>query len=234
MFKHLANPHYWILKLRQLFGYDPADVRVFAFEDHKVAYVLLPKAASTSIQTALAPFFGVEAQDGEEISRAMRSVAVKSSEFAKRIDGQDWFIFAVVRDPSNRAFSAYKNKLLEPKKIFRPLQRMGIRSRLGFAEFLEVLLSWPRGGLNDHFMPQTGLLKHVLGCDGLYLARLETFDEDWPKICAEAKARGLELPDLGWLNKTAQKPQAFSDVERARLGQLYAEDYDRFGYPNPA
>lgn len=229
----ITNPHYWFLRIRRLFGYDPGDVRVFAFPEHKVAYVLLPKAASTSIQTAIAPLMGVEPQQGQEISRSMRRVGIKSSRFAQEMLTPDWFVFAVVRDPADRAYSAYKNKMVEPETLFRPLRRMGIREKLDFGEFLDVLHDWPRYGLNDHFMPQRDLLKHVWGHENLFLARLESFSEDWRHICEVANGRGLLLPELEWLNRTAKAQRTFSDDEIRTLKALYADDYSSLAYSEP-
>ncbi|MGC8203353.1 sulfotransferase family 2 domain-containing protein [Aliiroseovarius sp. PTFE2010] len=228
------NAHYWELCLRRaLSGREPADIPVFAMPEQRVAYAVIPKAASTSIQTAMAPFFGVQPTKSEPIASAMRPHAIRSSHFAKDLAGPDWLIFAVVREPTARIQSAWRNKMDEPDEVFGPLRRMGMRRKLPFDQFVSRLARWPTWALNDHFSPQSELLKHVRDLPGFYAAKLESLADDWAHIQRLCLDRGIGLPDLDLMNRTSGAAPKVSPQTADILGNLYRADYEGFGYDRP-
>jgi len=229
------NSHLLELGIRRALGrYRPAEVSVLPFPDLKVAYLPVPKAANTAIRSALMRSVGrpeVLAQGVHKSTKALLAPAARFFETPK----DDWFIFTVVRNPTERTWSAWKNKLIDPDEIFRPLQRMGIRDRLSFEDFLAVCAGWPTWALNDHFMPQARFLAPALERPGLHVFRVEDLAEDWARVRREMADRGApEDCTLG--HENASKAKVTKEVSgRARdlLNQLYGTDYDRFGYDRP-
>lgn len=222
----------WLQKLLdpERFPYTP----VLAIEKYKIAFVPVPKAANTSIRTALMPYFDQSklAIEGG-VHQRTRPIREASQNFFPRID-ESWFVFTFVRDPSARARSAWRNKLIEPKQIFKPLRVMGIQQRLNFADFLCACKEWPVWALNDHFIPQSLYLRSAMKTGGLTILRTENIAQDWKVVQAEFVKRGApDLPDLQFLNSSRNKPAEFSVAERELLLALYEEDYRMFDYPIP-
>ena len=205
------------------------DAPILAFEDVKVAYIPVPKCANTSIRSALMLSF--RGCDSDCIHDFTKNLLVPSSEFFK-IPRDDWFVFTVVRDPGNRIHSAWKNKLLERKSIFKPLIRMGITERLSFLDFLKEIKNWPKLALNDHFMSQTAYLKIPIENMNLKIFKFEELDTAWPEIITtlERKTEVRVVP-LAHKNKsTTQFHNPFSDSETNLIRDIYEADGVQFGY----
>lgn len=213
---------------------DLTDAPVLAFDEYKVAYLPMPKAANTSIRTALLPYLSVEDQGhSKDIHNRTRSLLEPSSSFFKRANS-DWYVFTVVRDPSSRAKSAWRNKLIERDPIFVPLQRMGIKERIEFEPFLRKCSAWPQWALNDHFMPQTMLLDRASKSGLLNVFHFENLSDDWLVIKSELAKRGMtEVADLKKLNTTAKAADQFTVAELDLLADLYGTDFKELGYDLP-
>jgi len=129
------------LRIRRAFGrFEPLDAPVLALEELKVAYIPVPKAANSSVRSALMASIGnedAELLSVQELHSSTRSMLQPASKFFSK-PRADWHVFTVVRNPSSRARSAWQNKLIDPPEIFGPLKRMGIRYRMSFEDFLKT------------------------------------------------------------------------------------------------
>lgn len=103
--------------------------RAVALEEHRLLYVPVPKAASTTMLWALAELAGIPPSEFERSTKleVTRSLAVHDSsiwgssfrlegrsptELAEILTSAGWFRFTVVRDPTRRLWSAWTSKLL--------------------------------------------------------------------------------------------------------------------------
>lgn len=199
-----------------------------------MAFVMIPKAASTSILSLFAQQLGVHYPQGVQPYDALRAHLMPVKAFMARGYRPGWFVFTVVRDPTLRAHSAWKNKVQEAETLFAPARRMGMASGMSFEQFLTVLHRWPQWALNDHFMPQTNLLGPALELPDLFVARMETLGPDWERIRRKGRDLGIDLPALPVLNRTSPAPPPdMGHQERSLLRALYHADYSRFGYALP-
>lgn len=210
---------------------DRTDTWVISIEKYKIAYVPVPKAANTSMRWALLPLLGIDPSTVDNIHQDDRITKLSSSEFlvASR---KDWLIFAVVRHPEDRALSAWKNKLKDPPKPFRRLAQMGLKREDSFETFLQVIANWPSHALNDHFAPQTALLKRLTVKTDLEIFKIEELDQWWPTLNGRLEERSKISPGpIRRLNPSKIRPQnSLSPLAKELLFQIYAEDYQQFGY----
>jgi hypothetical protein len=229
------NTYLFELRLRRALGrFRPLDAPVLALDELRVAYIPVPKAANTSVRSALMASIGREDIVATGVHRSTRSLLQPSTRFFAK-DRKDWFIFTVVRDPTARALSAWRNKLIDPDEVFRPLQRMGVKEKLSFEEFLRVCSDWPDWALNDHFMPQSLYLSKVLDRPDLNILHVETLAQDWPRVREVLRNGGADPRESLGVHNTSRSTCDTDLTPGARrlLNQVYDKDYKRFGYTRP-
>lgn len=244
--------------LRDLPG---AITRTYLAPDIKVMFESINKNACTSLKWMMAELAG------EDLSRfrAGRRPFVSDSEAvhdrklwvaAPKLDAMlpeerrtihpdnGWFIFAVVRDPRLRLFSAWQNRLLietpssrkwrnEPWYPRHPLTHETVIE--DFAGFVHALRDQPDLWLriNDpHFRDQTELLaEHLIPYTRIYeISELKRLVEDLDEHLAQrGRASSTCLPRI---NSTPLRavPELFENGISDIVEQVYAADFKRFGH----
>lgn len=229
------NSYLFELRLRRALGrFQPLETPLLALDSPRVAYVPVPKAANSSVRTALMTAVGREDAVAAGVHRSTRALLWPAPAFFAQ-DRSDWFVFTVVRDPVARALSAWRNKLIEPDEIFRPLRRMGVTERLSFEDFCAVCRDWPAWALNDHFMPQSLYLSQVLDRPELQVLHVETLAQDWPRVRDALRTGGAHPQEaLGRHNAARQAVDPDLTQEARRLlRQIYKKDFEVLGYEAP-
>lgn len=208
------------------------DLRVtktLLFPAYRVAYIPVPKAACTSIKTALLPLVG-EAADTEAKVHRHGNFDVRPFAECRQLMDDGWFVFTVVRHPVERALSAWRNKCgpAGPRMPSR-MRKMGFRRGDDLDQFSRTLARWPARSMDEHLMPQSQLLGHAIDWP-VRIFKFESLRHDWPLIADEIGRRGgkvpAKLPVRGSTISTAKNPQASME----RLGRIYVEDFARFSY----
>lgn len=151
--------------------------------------------------------------------------------FLEALKAPDCLRFCFVRDPYSRILSAYAEKLAgnDFEREMR-LRKLGFSQTPSFEEFLEALAR--RGTRGDiHWARQTDLLRpDVIAYD--FVGRFENFQSDFATVLTRIGR------DPGWIaearrHRTDASARAgdISLRERVLIGEIYAEDFARFGYP---
>jgi hypothetical protein len=228
----------------------------------KAVYVSVNKAACTSLKWLVADLQGEDRERfhrslSREVSRTMtihRRSLWQHTPMAKRLpDAQlaeispdnGWFVFAVVRHPTARFFSAWQSKLLLREPWWVPefggepwFPRIPSRSEEiveDFARFVEAMAADPEQRImrNRHFTPQAP----ILAVDRMdYTKVYET--REIPQLLQDFEAHlRLQGYDGGPLkleraNETPLKPirSLFSDEVLAQIKAIHAIDFETFGY----
>lgn len=197
-----------------------------------IVYLPIPKAANTSIRTALLSTITGEFDADARVHKDPRLPKLLQAN-ALTACREDAFVFTVVRHPAQRVRSAYKNKIGKGKKVFGPARRVGIYRSDDFTTFLTKLASVPSMSLDSHFRPQTELLQIAMQDSRLQVYKMEDLGDCWQEIAANIEtATGATLPaELTKLNASGTKPQEpFTDEQINLINLLYGKDFETFGY----
>ena len=227
----------------------------------KVVYVSVPKAACTSIKWLIA-----ELQDENparfhaaltrEVARAMTIHRRRSwqhtpmlhkladEELAAIEPEQGWFVFAVIRHPTARLWSAWQSKFLlrEAKYVERfcdapwlaRLPRTTQDVVEDFQRFVRSIADDPEQSVmrDRHFLPQSRLLTPDRTP---YTKIYET--REIPQLLrdldAHVRDQGWRRPlELAASNETPLRPLAamFTQDVTAAIRDVYGEDFERFSY----
>ena len=240
----------------------PHKTATYVMPRWEAVYVSVNKAACTSLKWLVAELQGEDPEHfhrslSREISRTMtihRRSLWRKTPMAKRLSDErleeisperGWFVFAVVRHPTARLFSAWQSKLLlrEPwwveqfggEEWFPRVPEHGDDIVDEFVRFARLIARDPEQTImrNRHFAPQGWML----AADRMPYTRIYRTSEigelleDFEK---HLRAHGYDGGPLELLraNETPLKPIAslfppdVLDISRA----LYADDFERFGY----
>lgn len=223
--------------------------------EHRYVAMTVPKVACTTLKLTLHAFEGLPpADDWGQVhdQDAPRLASFTTAEATEMLTSPDWLRFAFVRDPYDRLFSAWKQKIGNTwDRQYAPL-RDRIRSAYGypvdpgadpgrpppmvaFAAFARFVAETddPDVVHDGHWGRQTDILcVDVVDYD--VIGRFETFADDFAAVL-----RRLDAPDhvlaLGRqvTNPTTQLPLAAAYDRRLAdlVHDLYAPDFAAFGYP---
>ena len=239
-------------------GQDP---RVYVLPEARVVFTALNKNACTSLKWMVAQIAGEDlgsfkagigtyTTDRESIhnrrlwKRALTMNLVDPAIRAGIHPDNGWLIFAVVRDPRSRMFSAWQNKLLFHNAGYAKWRREPWYPRDGFdaasivaefARFVDALDADPSHPLlleDNHFRSQTRLLR----LDHLTYSRIYDISEIAAAVAdvqAHLATLGLSAPEfpLERANDTPLKANAsvIDPAIRGKIERIYAEDFERFG-----
>jgi hypothetical protein len=239
----------------------PHKTATYVMARWQAVYVSVNKAACTSLKWLVADLQGESRERfhrslSREVSRTMtihrRSLWQHTPMAAKLPDAEleaispdnGWFIFAVVRHPAARLFSAWQSKLLLREPWWAEqfgdapwFPRVPARSEdivEDWLRFVRAVAEDPGQPImrNRHFAPQAGML--AVGRMP-YTRIYET--RELPQLLADferhLRARGWEGSlELVRANETPLKPLAslFGPEVVEAVGELYREDFEAFCY----
>lgn len=219
-------------------------------ESRRAVYAPVPKAACSSFKAWLRaldglPSIPVEALHFRRTNGLVYAQAIERERLLRLLlGGPEVFKFTVVRNPYARLVSAFAD-LLQPDSEGRcRLQKEADRllehrrrlidarpsecDRLSFETFVELLPRLDPRDMNRHWQPQSIItLSDILTYD--LVAKLERLGDALPRILAALKT---ERPFDLHLNASA--PADLGDWYTPKLAaivaEVYADDFQRFGY----
>jgi hypothetical protein len=238
----------------------PNPRNTFVLERYRVVYVSTPKAACTSLKWVVA---GLGGEDPESFARgvsggttAAGSIHTRglwrkvpqlsrlSDEKLGEIDAENgWHVFAVVRHPTSRLWSAWQQKLLmrephmlrkgkTPRHLVPGLPKTTRDVVEAFQSFVAGIARGESRDLmaNAHFAPQTD----VLAPDRVPYTRIYTVAE-MPRVMADLDEQvrahgGGPVKPLPASNETPLKPlrSMFTAEVLATVQEFYAADFRRW------
>lgn len=191
------------------------------FYEYKAIFVHIPKSGGMSINKGLFGNYGAG------------HIPVKNYQlFMEKNDFDNFFKFTIVRNPWDRAYSAYN--FLKTGGITENDQLFAEKNILPFKDFEDFVLHGFSGknqwnGL--HFTPQ-----HKFVCDWEgnqlvdYIGRFEHLAADYEFICEKL---GLGPSNLKHINKTKNSgtyKEAYTPEMKKKIGEVYAKDILLFDY----
>lgn len=217
---------------RFVFRLRPAAV-TWDMREHGLVFVAIPKVAQTSMRAALAAHAaGALEVDANEAER-WEALAVERYQInayppeLRRLSANS-FSFAFVRNPLDRLFSAYVNKVLAPVDPSMNLfERHGISPGMSFPDFVEAVLPLSEDRCDIHLRSQYRFISDREGVIVDYVGRFERLGSDWDVL-----RERFGLPALPKQNVSSER--SYRDAYTPALARVvagrYARDIELFGY----
>ncbi|GAA4814512.1 sulfotransferase family 2 domain-containing protein [Nocardioides caeni] len=234
--------------------------RTYLAPDAKVVFESLNKNACTSLKWMMAELAGEDLDgfragpqpyidDSEPIHNrdlwkvSPRLDALDAEQRAQIHPDNGWFVFAVVRDPRLRLFSAWQNKLLIEtpfshrwsKEWWYPRHPLTAETVIeDFAKFVELCEQDPPHWLrakDAHFRDQVEMLAE----DSVPYTRIYEISEMkqlQADLAAHLESVGRPVIPLPRANPTPLRPigALYANGIKERIEKIYAADFERFGH----
>ena len=233
----------------------------FVLMRHRMVYISVTKAACTSLRWMMARLGGEDPErfyngTGPHLTRLMtvhghrskwshvrRLSDMDPAEVAQISPANGWFVFAVVRDPWSRLWSAWQSKFLVRHPTFAMrygdepwfprIPRSPDDAVEDFRAFVQAhpWTDHPDLMRDSHFWPQVRAVRP----DGLDYSRVHDLAA-LPELVSDIHAHldGLGLDQDLYLPRANETPLALTDAVLAggvaeRIEELYGADFARFG-----
>jgi hypothetical protein len=199
----------------------------------KWAHVSIPKCACSSIRRALEKHFKLKPVEKYEMVHSRKWPHVESMNWISELD-DDWYTWAIVRNPFDRLVSVWQEKCCT--SAARPnlgpqLQRLvgqpfDVFCRTVCAIIQEppeadIHLGWYVRGIDTHIAPMSHFLLHDGKCVAKVIREMHEVDSFWSGL-----QKRFGFPDLGHLNISVHKPpDCYYTPELRRLVEdAYSDD----------
>lgn len=205
------------------------------FKDFPLVYARVPKVANTSIKEALARHVPIEEKQDLKPSndRFWRACTkghtqlLTADELAK--DTRQLFSFSFVRDPLDRLFSCYVNKIVMNGAPSQFSDR-GYTADMSFDDFVSLTCNMSNDERDVHTQLQAPMLQDSYGCYPDFIGLYEMLSKDWRQLRKIMIDR--ELPDLGslpWKNERRKARNkvspSLSSETRENFVMAFQKDY---------
>jgi len=204
------------------------------FPAYGFGYIQIPKVATRSILRSLGRLPVRETGENFDDFESRHSAHVDHGMIRRRVD-EGLFVFAFVRDPLERLYSAWNNKVNRPedsrnRNIF---SCHGMYDRMPFDAFVRRVCELEDREIDRHLRSQCWFLCDEQGLIPSWVERLERFADDWQALQQTFPA----LPPVPHLNSTAATRIDHRDALDPELARMvverYRRDYEVFAYPPP-
>lgn len=201
------------------------------FTDQNVGYIQIPKVASRSMRKAFSDAYDIGSDDAAfDKFEDIYSAHVEHEQMRQAVD-RGVFVFAFVRHPLARLYSAWMNKVnkvpaTDRKCIFTC---HGISYGMPFDTFAKRVCQIEDRDLDRHLKSQAWFLTDNKGLIPQYIGKLESFESDYELI----RGKFPKLMQLPHVNKSVYEKkhmEAYDDETLALVTERYQRDFDLFGY----
>lgn len=203
----------------------------------KVAYVVNPKVASSSITSLLASDVDIDSLEGISAKHKHASLnkkALHTFHDIAHLREKGYFVFSFVRNPYSRIVSFYKNKFEPSANGYLKTKRFAIKHQFrkmrDFTDVVKVICDTPDYLSDAHFMSQTRILFGPDNQNHLdFIGKLENMDHDFGII-----SQRVNLGPLGRRNPSSSITQEWMDYYTPELARMtherFKSDFDLLVY----
>jgi dermatan 4-sulfotransferase 1 len=208
--------------------------QLWILEDKKFAYIQIPKVATRSIRLALCqsldPTMSVTPNPKPQIKALEKHHSLHISPKAMRKRFSEYYISAIVRNPYQRLYSCYKDKVVNAaqKGIDNIFEPFGIEYGMPFHEFSEIICSIPDHQSDRHFRSQSSFLCHKDTLIPDFIGKFETLESDWQKL-----VKKFHLPQLEVRNNSSHAQSSSDHFDSSTFDIIYKRyqsDFINFNY----
>lgn len=206
---------------------------------HKIFYHRIPKNANSSLVMSVRRIMeGREMSTSIDDKRRLKKETIRPS-MLDAVEAQkvsSYFKFFVVRNPYDRALSAYLSKVVRLAKEGKPSLMGNFRPAEDVPTFEEFCQFLARGNLrrDRHWTPQVDYLVFPVERYD-FIVRLETIDQDFKTL---AQKLGRESPGLSMVAEdprhstgaAARHREFYTPALYELVYEAYRRDFEAFGY----
>ena len=201
-------------------------------DQRKLVYVGIPKIASTSIKGSF-----MKQQEMDEMLRRLESKKEQEHEIQKRVAfkrqlstvAQNYFKFGFVRNPFDRLYSCYKNKVYNSKaNLVYPFGYF--HHIVNFEHFVKKITKVPDAIGNPHFISQYYLLHKNNKCLIDSVGKFENLVQDFEPIRQKYQLEPLTHHNQSQA-RTDEWKNHYTEELAALIYKRYKKDFELF-YPN--
>jgi dermatan 4-sulfotransferase 1 len=199
--------------------------RIWKVDDLKLAYIPIPKVASSSTRRLMNNRQG---QTKPSPDPAKTSLSI--SQLLRLKD--EYFLFSFVRNPLTRLYSCYRDKVVnaETRQKRCTLSPYRIHFGMTFDDFIRRVIQIPDKPADQHFRSLSSFLVHNGELLVDYIGKFENIADDWEVISTRF---GLSLPPRNKRvsgSKVSMEDIPLSTASLELVITHYAQDLDTFGY----
>nr|WP_301295369.1 sulfotransferase family 2 domain-containing protein [Pseudomonas nitroreducens] len=206
---------------------------MWTFHDQGFGYIQIPKVATRSIRAALGGLGGLsdESSDRTRFADFEQRFSRHLPHHDIRRSAEGLLVFAFVRDPLARLYSAYVNKIVDAEQqgLRNILRCHGMRFGMSFEDFVVRTCELDDRHIDRHLRSQAWFLTDGNGTIPGFIGRMESFAQDWNSL----RDRLPCLGPVGHHNKAVGKTdyrQFYSDRALELVARRYARDIELFDY----
>lgn len=146
---------------------------------------------------------------------------------------QQAFKFSFVRDPLDRAYSAYTYLRLNTPYQGDKAAQETLQKYQSFESFIKIWLCSENVYKQLHFVPQWPFLANEYGHVDLdFIGRFENINEDFAFISKRLNIKN-NLPHINASSRERNELIDISEETKMKIYEVYKRDYQLFNYPHP-
>lgn len=207
--------------------------QLWDFPEYGFGYIQIPKVATRSIRASLSELPAkVEASSFADFESTYSS-HVEKAVIRRRVD-DGLFVFAFVRDPFTRLYSAWQNKVNRPEDALgrNIFSCHGVYDHMPFDAFARRVCELDDRQVDRHLRSQSWFLCDESGVIPNWIGKLENFSDDWNAL----QKKFPVLQPVPHRNKTSSQEgrlDAFDPALMSLVAERYRKDFELFDYPVP-
>jgi len=164
-----------------------------------LVYARIPKAANTSIKESLAALV-TDIQPNSSLrptndkywkSSVAQAGFLAPDEYTSQY--HKLFSFSFIRDPLDRLYSCYYDKIISNKCRSRSFQALGYSDSMSFDDFAAHTLQLDIHEMDVHTQPQTFLIEDSSGRLPKFIGLTESSNEHWSSLSRHCNRIGIPL-----------------------------------------
>jgi hypothetical protein len=210
---------------------------------HRAVYIEVTKVACTSIKAALAPLVDIDLTNGDGNPHVADFPSPPDAPASDDRLYPDLFTFAFVRNPWDRLFSCYRDKIGGEVEGFTSFDlKPGVADCLAgydeftggmsFEDFVRAVASIPDDRADDHIRSQYTFLTNQAGTLGVdFVGRFENIEHDFARVAEEiGLPKDIKLPRLQSAGSPKRHQDHYSPEVQKIVANRFRKDIELFGY----
>ncbi len=220
----------WFKNARKRYKITREKPQFWHFPNLGLGYIQIPKVATRSIRAGLMQSQGAAAgfDDFDAFEQAFSRHVTQQS---IRRDAENTFVFAFVRHPLARLYSAYADKIINARAQGRRniFACHGLHFDMSFDQFVDRVCEIDDRHIDRHLRSQAWFLTDTDGLIPTFIGHLERLNTDWDRLRERFPMLG-QIPHLNLAAGDTDILKQYSAVSLEKASKRFERDLNLFGY----